>query len=436
MISRFRFSIRSLIMALILLAGCARPPAAAAQNPILTVEAGALAREHCIVEVPFDLPAWQPAFDPQTDLLQLASDAETIPAQWDADAGTLLFVVVEPLTSGSQRAYTLTVEAGGLEPPYVFTHVPGDYLVVGHTPDDGATTRPIMRYNQGIQPYPSDLPQDDYLDRSGYIHPLWTPGGHVVSGDMQPDHDHQRGLFFAWTDGTFKTAHVNFWELEFGHSETQAEPLFEAGPVFARVVARNDQVTNTGDPVLDETLTYRIFAGLPGGNFIDIRVRNEAVEEPLQINVWNYGGMAIRGIERWWFNQSEVAFSSSTGLPGRSADADPATWCDMTGEVGTVPSPARAGVTIFDRPENPRYPTRLRIHPNKPYFNFAYHQTQGLVIDQDNPIELHYRVLTHDGDVDEALTDAMAADLAEPATVGVDIDGNNPVSSTKWPLHE
>ena len=41
--------------------------------------------------------------------------------------------------------------------------------------------------------------------RSGFIHPITTPSGKVLTDDYPlPHHSHQHGLFFAWRKGKFK----------------------------------------------------------------------------------------------------------------------------------------------------------------------------------------------------------------------------------------
>ena len=267
-----------------------------------------------------------------------------------------------------------------------------------------ATTRVLQKY----EPDP-----DSHLSRSGYIHPLWSPAGHVVTGDRCPDHPHQRGCFFAWTKCTFRGEPVNFWELKSARPRTSAPPEVTLGPVGAQLVTHQDLVVGPHDGdveiVIRETIAYRVFAGLEGGSLIDIIIHHEAVNEPLWVEKYLYGGMAFRGPAEW-LKKDLVTVTSSEGIAGRASNETRARWCQMVGPVGEN-GKQEAGVTYFDRPTNPRYPTHLRVHPEKPYFCFAYQQREGLCIDREHPVTLRYRVLIHDGNPGPERIEAIAREM-------------------------
>ena len=50
-----------------------------------------------------------------------------------------------------------------------------------------------------------------HFSRTGYIHPLYSPSGRVITGDYATDHPHQHGLFFAWTKSSFRGKPTEFW---------------------------------------------------------------------------------------------------------------------------------------------------------------------------------------------------------------------------------
>ena len=50
-----------------------------------------------------------------------------------------------------------------------------------------------------------------HFSRSGYIHPLYSPSGKIITGDYAVDHPHQHGLFFAWTKSIFRGKPTEFW---------------------------------------------------------------------------------------------------------------------------------------------------------------------------------------------------------------------------------
>ncbi|RJP28571.1 MAG: hypothetical protein C4527_11585 [Candidatus Omnitrophota bacterium] len=397
-------------------------PTIAAEEPILTVEAGAYDRIQTIIQAPLDFSKLYPGKDPNKIAINLYDGETVVPAQWIAPVfgeteGKLIFVLGKAIPAGHSRTYKLlTSDRAGAIPCYDLERVEGDHVTVIYKPSKPgleAGPRKILQYNDGIQKYEPD--PDSHLSRSGYVHPLWTPAGRIVTGDRCPDHPHQRGCFFAWTKCTFKGKEVNFWALDTGKSRTVSPPKFTNGPVMAVLQAENELLARD-ESALRETLTYSIYGGIADGWIIDVFMENQVVNEPLQIEQYSYGGMAYRGPASW-LNQ-ELDIVTSEGIMGRGSDLTRAKWIQMNGPAENDPQSAR-GVVYFDLPSNPRYPTFLRVHPTKPYFAFAYHQREGLFIDQGHPVRLGYRILVHDGLPEKKRLEAMSADLEYPPTVRV-----------------
>ena len=69
--------------------------------------------------------------------------------------------------------------------------------------------RPLFEYRKK----PSDEAKHNapHYSRTGYIHPLYSPSGKIITGDYAPDHPHQHGLFFAWTKSSFRDKPTEFW---------------------------------------------------------------------------------------------------------------------------------------------------------------------------------------------------------------------------------
>ena len=52
---------------------------------------------------------------------------------------------------------------------------------------------------------------EDKYARSGFIHPITTPSGKVITDDYPlPHHSHQHGIFFAWKKASYKNEQLNF----------------------------------------------------------------------------------------------------------------------------------------------------------------------------------------------------------------------------------
>src|SRR5262245_33710635 len=74
--------------------------------------------------------------------------------------------------------------------------------------------KPLLRYNKAhVEPAEGTNPR---YGRSAHLHPVWTPGGAVVTDELPPDHLHQSGIFFAFTKTQFEDRDVDFWNLAGG----------------------------------------------------------------------------------------------------------------------------------------------------------------------------------------------------------------------------
>src|SRR5687768_5707565 len=75
-----------------------------------------------------------------------------------------------------------------------------------------AGDREMFRY----QGEPAPLPRADIKEaflRGGYLHPLLTPSGKLVSDDYPPKHIHHHGVWWAWTKTEFEGRHPDFWNM-------------------------------------------------------------------------------------------------------------------------------------------------------------------------------------------------------------------------------
>ena len=118
-----------------------------------------------------------------------------------------------------------------------------------------AKGRPLFEYRK--KPSEEEKHNAPHYSRTGYIHPLYSPSGKIITGDFAPDHPHQHGLFFAWTKSSFRDKPTEFWnqkkklgDIRFhqflGKTETkkslslQFEQIFTAGK-------------DSDEPILKET---------------------------------------------------------------------------------------------------------------------------------------------------------------------------------------
>ena len=105
----------------------------------------------------------------------------------------------------------------------------------------------VMTYNALFVESPdADQP---WYGRSGFIHPMYTPSGRVVTDGFPTDHLHQHGLMFAWTSAVVNGRKVDFW-----NSKKQVGVVEHVETTHAdseKIVVHTDRSQETSDNSLN-----------------------------------------------------------------------------------------------------------------------------------------------------------------------------------------
>jgi len=233
----------------------------------------------------------------------------------------------------------------------------------------------ILRYNKSIQRPP--LGMDPIYASSGYIHPVFTPTGLVASGAFSEDHAHQRGIFMAGTNTTFRGRKVDFWNLHQKLGRTEHRKTLSTGTSSnsaSFTVALNHVATVDNQEIVVLNEIWKVTAHATEGEYFvfDIESRQSlATDDPLIFNEYHYGGMALRGSNLWTPLESNpdgtCEFLTSEGHTRIEGNHTHPRWVSMNGMVdGTA-----ANMTVLCHPNNFRFPQAVRIHPKMPYLTFA-----------------------------------------------------------------
>ena len=361
------------------------------------------------------------------------------PAQAERDATgnrvRVTFILRAPLLRAEEARYQLDVSRHdsfslptGFVTPWSFDQSqPGglvlkhrDYWVAfGSKPRD----QTVFRYNAAPVSSPNYGP---IQNRDAYIHPAYSPSGALITGDFSTSHPHHRGFFLAYERTKSGDLTPDFWNIHVGTGKIYTDELDKpvVGLITARFSARHrweakDKATGKDTVVLRERWDVEAYAilGAPYWLF-DITSTQQAVDRPLELLPYRYGGMAYRGPEP--FVKGTLDVLTSDGKHRKDGDQKPARWVDLTGPIADG-SEQYAGAMIADHPSNPNYPNVARIHPTTlPFFCYVPSHDKPLTIAVDTPSVFRYRVLIHDGKPDARLDERVARDFAEPPVVVVE----------------
>jgi len=106
---------------------------------------------------------------------------------------------------------------------------------------------------------------DPVFRRSGFLHPVKSPSGSVVTGIHPADHHHHLGLWHAWVDCRYNGQAIDFWNLakKTGRVRYAETTGLVSEPERAGFSVRQEHIAylvKDADPtvILDETLTITV----------------------------------------------------------------------------------------------------------------------------------------------------------------------------------
>ncbi len=324
-------------------------------------------------------------------------NGKTYPLQW-LDANTAICLVDEK----SSASLELTVQKISQPKNSVILTSDQNGILVK------SGENKVFYYHSATSMPPPDSPA--YYQRSGFIHPLYSPAGKILTDDFPVTHAHQHAIFHAWPDTRFRGSHVDFWNQFKKEGTVRSKGIISstAGPVFAELVTLQEYVSFLHGVVLSEKWTIRCYA--TRGCFIfDINIDQEnPTKDTLYLDKYIYGGMAFRGAAQW-DPQNRNQFQSgwhvvtNDGLKDSLANNSAAKWVTISGKIDGI----NASVTVFDHPLNFRFPQKIRVHPEMPYWAYSPVIDGAFQIPPEGKYSARYRYYISDTVPEEDLSERL-----------------------------
>lgn len=381
-------------------------PALCQPSAILAVHAGDHDRESVplSVRLPLQFEAASSVY------LQRLDTAEEVSVQRNSRVrNEITWILQGRLARGQSRRYRVIASEALRRTPETAT-----VRDTGKTLELRVSGRSALTYHTATVMPPREL--DPVFQRSGFIHPLLTPEGRVLTADFPADHPHQHGIFFAWKEAEFEGQPVDFWNqaAKTGTVEHVSVVETQSGPVFAEFVT-NLQHVALGNrqqrlSVLDEEWLVRLYALRDVFVFDLVSRQSCASSHPLKLLEYHYGGMGYRGPVEWLDPSSGFRMQTSEGLDRLAGNHSRARWVECTGGRSGQP----CGLRIVQHPDNFRYPQPVRLHPRKPYFVFAPEVLGEFAIEPGDVYESTYRYISFDGPPTDAVEQLSNAFTSPP----------------------
>jgi len=328
------------------------------------------------------------------------------------DSSHILFISPDSLPVGTTVEYLLQKKLETLKsPPVSIIQKPEGLLV-------SVKNQPLLFYHTQPALPPADSPAN--YQRSGFIHPLYSPTGKVLTDDFPAGHAHQHGIFMAWVHTKFKDSLVDFWNTmeQLGRVEHVSVLEKKTGAIASGLKLDLRHKSLQFGEVLRENWTVTIY---PTTSYFLFDIESDQVnttQDTLYLEEYRYGGMAFRGSREW--NQSDSPhfkgdwiITTSEGKDRISANHTHARWVDASGKVQGEMN----GLTVFDHPANFRYPQTIRVHPDMPYWVYAPVVEGPFNIPPGAHYRSRFRYLVHRNGVDMKLIDKIEKDWINPPKI-------------------
>jgi hypothetical protein len=268
---------------------------------------------------------------------------------------------------------------------------------------------PVINYRHGIMYPPEEA--DPLYKRSGFIHPLWSPGGQVLTRIQPQDHYHHYGIWGPWTKTHIDEREADFWNLAKGQGTVKfAGFLSETeGEVFSGFKALQQHIdfgaVGPDQIAMNEILDVRVWKAYENAYIIDYTTTlNSPLEKGIMLDAYRYGGgIGFRATEKW--HKDNCTVLTSDGKTRADADGSYARWCIVEGESDT--EQGRSGILFLSHPSNRMHPEPMRVWPldanggrGDMYFEFVPIRHDDWKLNSNQDYTLKYRMVVFDGEMD------------------------------------
>ena len=288
----------------------------------------------------------------------------------------------------------------------------------------------ILDYQLAMHYPPKGI--DTAFRRNGFIHPLFSPSGNILTRIDAPDHYHHLGIWNPWTKVKIRNHVTDFWNLNSHQGTVYFKGINSVteGPVWGGFNVRQEHIDfqgkNHNEVILNEVWDVRAWNAEPVTGtkawLVDLTsLLNVATDTAVILEAYRYGGgIGYRATAEWDKDNSWV--NTSEGKKRVDADGTKSRWTDVGGmfkDKGT------SGIVFFSHPGNREYPEPMRVWPinqngrGDVYFEFSPIRDHDWILTPGNIYTQKYRMLVYDGKVDPAVVERVWTDFAYPPAIKI-----------------
>jgi hypothetical protein len=266
----------------------------------------------------------------------------------------------------------------------------------------------VLSYQMTKEPVPTGI--KEAYSKSGFIHPIQSPSGQILSRIQPEDHYHHYGIWGPYTRATIGGKEVDFWNLgdekgrvDFSHVLSKKQ----AGGAAELTVRQNHvdlKAAAESRIAMEEDLRIKVKPADKGRYLVDYTsTLQTAIPGGILLDDYRYGGgIGFRATEVWGDANSSIL--TSEGKDRATADGSNARWILVTGQ-SDHPS-GKSGILFMSHNTNQAHPEPLRVWPPGQYegkgnvfIEFCPIRHTSWEIQPGKRYSLTYRMLVFDGEL-------------------------------------
>jgi hypothetical protein len=284
----------------------------------------------------------------------------------------------------------------------------------------------ILSYRHALMEAPAGT-DPLYRRYGGYIHPLKSPSGNILTNIQPPDHYHHYGIWNPWTLTYFEGREVDFWNLAKGLGTVKYAGTIStwSGELYGGFKVRHEHIDFSA-PGEDKTAMNEIWEVRAWNVNLEkqpiwlidfVFTLSCATDSLVRLDAYRYGGgIGFRATAEWTSTNSSVL--TSEGKTRRDADGSFARWCMITGETGMNHT---SGIIFMSHPANRSHPEPMRVWPEDAnngrgdvFFEFCPIRHKPWIFYPGQEYVLRYRLVVFEGTITSETADVLWNNYAYP----------------------
>jgi hypothetical protein len=230
-----------------------------------------------------------------------------------------------------------------------------------------------------------------------FFFPLVGPSGRSLTRmghPAAPDHSHHRSLWWGHHD----VGGVNFWEERGGSQQVRQEDWvhYKDGADEAGMVVKIGWFDAHKSKLMQQEL-IAVYRPLDKDGWLELQTTFTSPVDALPLAKTNFGFLGLRMAASLSAQYGGGKLTSSEGAVGeKDIFGKQAKWMDYSGPIAGT---AWEGVTWFDHPSNPRYPSHWHVRDDG-WMSAAFCLAEGWQLKKDQSLRLRYGFRMHAGPAD------------------------------------